>query len=250
MIRTLIVDDERHCIDRLIYLLEKYYPATIKIIAAVQSIDDALNILKDNAVDLLLLDVQIHGQTAFDLLRKVDNIKYQVIFITAYEHYAIEAFKYSALDFLLKPVDSNELKTAINKSIEAKHQQKYIRQIETLMENISRAAGQSKRIVIATSTGLEILETTDIIRLESSINYTSIFIQNQAKLLVAKTLKEFEEILTDYSFCRVHNSHLVNLKYVKRYIKGSGGTVILEDGSEVPVSFRKKEELLTALSKL
>jgi two-component system LytT family response regulator len=250
MVRTLIVDDERHCIDRLIYLLEKNHPASIEIVAAVQSVEEGLNVLKEHTVDLLLLDVQIHEQTAFDLLRKAGNFKYQVIFVTAYEHYAIEAFKYSALHFLLKPVDGEELNIAISKSIEAKHQEKYIRQIETLMENISRPANQSKRIVIATSTGLEILETTDIIRLESSINYTSIYIKNQTKLVVAKTLKEFEELLSDYSFCRVHHSHLVNLKYVKRYLKGTGGSVILENNIEVPVSSRKKEELLTALSKL
>ncbi|MEP7319074.1 MAG: LytTR family DNA-binding domain-containing protein [Panacibacter sp.] len=250
MIRTIIVDDEQHCIDRLSGLLAQHCSSTIHLMDVFKTVEDGLNAIKKLQPDLVFLDVQIHDKTGFDLLKQLDEINFEVIFTTAHEKYAVQAFKFSAIDFLLKPVDADDLKQSVSKLTEKISKEESSKKMEVLFHNLKNMQGVSKRICVPVMTGLVFLQVNDIIRCESDINYTTIFLKDKQKLLVAKTLKEFEEMLTDYQFFRVHNSHLINLSYVKSYNKGKGGSVSMTDNSEIEVSTRRKDEFLKKLTEM
>jgi two-component system LytT family response regulator len=170
------------------------------------------------------------------------------VFTTAFEKYAVQAFKFSAIDYLLKPVDPDDLQHAIGKLQEKLSKQEMSAKLEILFHNLKTMEGASKRISVPTLHGLEFLQVRDIVRCESDVNYTNIFLKDRQKITVAKTLKEFEELLTDYNFFRVHNSHLINLTHIKKYNKGTGGYVTMADNSEVEVSTRRKEEFLARIA--
>ena len=248
MIKAIIIDDEQHCIDRLKKLVENYCNDSIEINGAFQSVEEGLSAVKQIKPELVFLDVEIKDKTGFDLLKQLPEINFEVIFTTAYDKYAVQAFKFSAIDYLLKPVVADELEAAVKK-LNAKFSQKEISQkFDTLFHNLKNMHGASKKICVPVLNGIVLLEISDILHCESEINYTKIFLKNKQKLLVAKTLKEFEEMLSDYNFYRVHNSHLINLAYIKSYNKGKGGSVTMEDGSEIEVSTRRKEEFLKKLT--
>jgi len=177
-------------------------------------------------------------------------INFEIIFTTAYEKYAIQAIKFSALDYLLKPIGKEDLADAILRMKEKRSIEKSAKKIEALFENIKSQESHSKKIVLPTSNGMELIYLQDIIRLDSNSNYTTFHLKNKQKMMVSKTIKEFEEMLEEVQFFRVHNSHIINLRYVKNYIKGEGGIVRMEDGSEIDVSRRRKEEFLKALHEL
>lgn len=247
MIEAIIVDDEEHALSRLGNLLKTYCPE-IKILAACSDIETAhqqINTLKPQVV---FLDVQIYDSTGFELLKRFRNIDFGVIFMTAYERYAVQAFRFSAVDYLLKPIDPDELVEAVKKLHELKTREKILENIELISENISNFRLRNKKITIPTLHGIEILNVQEIIRCQSEINYTTLFLENGKSLMVAKTLKDFEKLLTSYNFFRVHNSHLVNLSFVKSYNKGKGGFLKLENGAEIEVSVRRKEELLRKIA--
>ncbi len=247
MIKAIIVDDEQHCINRLESLLGNYSSDQVHLIGAYKTVDEGLEAIKKLKPQLVFLDVEIQDKTGFDLLKHLPEINFEVIFTTAYDKYAVQAFKFSAIDYLLKPVDADELQQALNK-LNQKFSQKDISQkFDTLFHNLKNIQGASKKICVPVVSGLVFLQVSDIIHCESEINYTKIFLKNKQKLLVAKTLKEFEELLGDYNFYRIHNSHLINLAYIKNYNKGKGGSVIMEDGSEIEVSTRRKDEFLKRL---
>lgn len=247
MISAIIVDDEQQCIDRLTGLLKEHFTQTIHVAAECKNVEQAVAAIKEHAPQLILLDVQLHNQTGFDLLMRLPEITFELIFTTAYEKYAVQAFKFSAIDYLLKPVDPNELGQAIarlKEQISLKHTS---RKLDTLFHNLKNVAGIPKRICLPVSTGFVFLEVADIIRCESRINYTTFFLKDKKELVVAKTLKEFEEMLKEDNFYRVHNSHLVNLAYIKSYHKGKDSFVTMADGSRIDVSTRRKEEFLKKL---
>jgi two-component system LytT family response regulator len=171
-----------------------------------------------------------------------------VIFATAYEKYAVQAFKFSAIDYLLKPVDADDLKQAVNKLQQKISKEEATKKFETLFYNLRNIQGNTKRITVPTVKGFEFLQVNDIVRCQSDINYTIIFLKDKQKITVAKTLKEFEELLIDHNFFRVHNSHLINLFYIKSYNKGKGGTVVMADNSQVEVSTRRKDDFLKRLA--
>ncbi|MEO7984515.1 MAG: LytTR family DNA-binding domain-containing protein [Bacteroidota bacterium] len=245
MIRAIIVDDEQHCIDRLAAQLQEYFSSSVHIMDSFKTVADAEKAIHKYQPELVFLDVQLNGMTAFDLLKQLDKISFEVIFTTAYEKYAVQAFKFSALDYLLKPVDGDELKQAVNRLLEKNPKIETTRKLETLLGNLY---GASKKICVPVVNGIVVLNVKDIIRCESEINYTTIFLKDKQKMTVAKTLKEFEELLTEYNFFRIHNSHLVNLAYVKSYNKGKGGSVVLIDGTEIEVSTRRKEDFLKKMA--
>jgi two-component system LytT family response regulator len=247
MIRAIVIDDEQHCSDRLTSLLDRDYPHAIRVEGVFQTVEEGLRAIHGLHPELIFLDVQLGDKTGFDLLKQLYVIDFEIIFTTAYEKYAVQAFKFSAIDFLLKPVDEHDLKMAIGRLSDKIDQQRASKKIEALLHNLHAA---SKRICVPVMTGLVFISVTDIIRCQSDINYTTLFLQDRQKLLVAKTLKEFEELLSDYNFFRVHNSHLINLAYIKRYNKGKGGMVTMNDQSTVEVSTRRKEEFLKRLSEL
>ena len=245
MIKALIIDDEQHCIEELLYLL-KPYKGSIKVLAHAQTIEQGMSLIQEFDPDLVFLDIQIGDKSGFDLIQKISPLFFDVIFTTAYDKYAVEAFKFSALDYLLKPIESENLKRAIEK-YHNKSTVRFLEQkIDVLTHNL-KSLDTQKKITVPTSEGYEFLEIPQIIRFQSDINYTDIYLKSGKKITVSKTLKSFEELLEPAQFFRVHNSHLINLRLVKKYIKGKGGYVIMDDNTNIEVSTRRKEGLLSRL---
>lgn len=249
MLKAIILDDEKHCIDRIIQL-SKQLNNVIEIVGYYSNIESAHEAIKKLQPDLIFLDIQIHDTNGFDLLKKFDAINFHVIFTTAYESYAIQAIKFSAFDYLLKPVDLDDFKETINRLLEKHTQNSITINYQALLQNLIHIKNQSKKITIQTQTETVLLNIQDIIRCESDINYTTIYTNEKKKIVVAKTLKDFEVMLKPHNFFRVHNSHLINLEYLKSYDKGKGGYVHLLDNSVVEVSVRRKEEFIMKLNQL
>jgi two-component system LytT family response regulator len=248
MIKAVIIDDEQHCINRLETLLANYCAGSIELCGSFQTVEESVAGVPALNPDLVFLDVEIKNNTGFDFLKQLPQINFEVIFTTAYDKYAVQAFKFSAIDYLLKPVDAGELQASIKKLDEKFSQKEMSQKFDALFHNLKNIQGGSKRICVPVLTGFVLIQTDDIIRCESNINYTTLFLKDKQKLLVAKTLKEFEELLKDYNFYRVHNSHLINLAYINSYNKGKGGFVTMKDGAEVEVSTRRKDEFLKKLT--
>ena len=250
MIKAIIVDDEQHCINRLENLVTTYCSNTIQLSGSFKTVEEGIDAIKKIKPQLVFLDVEVNDKTGFHLLQQLPQIDFEVIFTTAYDTYAVQAFKFSALDYLLKPVDADELQNAISKLNQKISQQQVSQKFDALFYNLKSIQGTSKKICVPVVNGLVFIQVSDIIRCESEINYTNLFLKSKQKLLVAKTLKEFEEMLGDYNFYRIHNSHLINLAYIKSYNKGKGGSVIMEDGSEIEVSTRRKDAFLKKLMEI
>lgn len=247
MINAIIIDDEQHCLDRLRGLLAVHSDA-VQLLGAFSSVEEGIAAIKRLHPDVVFLDVELHDKTGFDLLREVRAIQFDVVFTTAFDKYAVQAFRFSAIDYLLKPIDPDDLRQAIEKLKEKKSKEEISQKLDVLFHNLRSIEGASRKISIPTINGYVFLKVSDIIRCESDVNYTNIFLHDRRKLTVAKTLKEFEEMLTEYNFFRVHNSHLINLAYIKEYNKGKGGYVSMVDGSEIEVSSRRKSEFLKRIA--
>jgi len=250
MIKVLIIDDEQHCIDRLSKLLHPSFINQLEIADTALTVEDGIKKITSLNPDLIFLDVQIDDKTGFDLLRAIPQINFAIIFTTAYETFAIQAIKFSAIDYLLKPIDDADLNVAVLKFMNERSQKLTAQKIELLLQNTQNKKNIPKKIIVPTVSGFEFLNIADIIRCQSDINYTTIYLKDKHKLVVAKTLKEFEELLSGHAFFRVHNSHLINLNCIKTYNKGKGGSLVLIDGTEIEVSFRRKDEFLKRLSVL
>lgn len=245
MTKAIIIDDEQHCIDALLKLTKLIN--NLQIVETYYSINEALRGVETHQPDLVFLDVQINEATGFDFLKQLKNVSFEVIFTTAHEEFAVQAFKFSAIDYLLKPIDEDDFLSAISKVKEKLNAKDFSKKVSTLLDNISKNDIQ-KKITIPTADGLEFLEVSTIIRCEADVNYTTIFTTDRKKIMVSKTLKSFETLLTNCNFFRIHNSHLINLDYIKKYTKGKGGYVTLTDNSVIEVSTRRKDEFLKAMS--
>lgn len=250
MIRTIIIDDETHCIDRLTGLVNEYHAGAIEILGAYRTAGEGLRAIQTLRPELIFLDIQIHDSTAFDLLRQIKEIDFEVIFTTAFDKYAVEAFRFSAIDYLLKPIAPEELQQSVKRLEKKMAKNETTQKLDTLFHNFQNIQGASRRIAVPVINGLVFIQVSDIIRCESEINYTTLFLKDKQKLTVARTLREFEELLTNANFYRVHNSHLVNLAYIKNYNKGKGGILTMTDNSQVEVSTRRKEDFLKKLAEL
>ncbi len=248
MIKAIIVDDEEKSRVTLSSLIEMYCPF-VKVVEMCPSVADAQKAIDAHDPDLLFLDVEMPGQNGFTLLEQNDHLRCQIIFVTAYDHYAIKAIKYSALDYLLKPIDSDELVAAVSKVEGKKPATIANQQFDLLLSNL-KLKGNSVKIAIPTFDGLQMIHSEQILKCVADESYTEIVLTNGNKLVVSRILKEFEELLSDLNFFRVHNSCLINLKHVTKYIKGEGGYVVMSDGDTVEVSRRKKSELMSKLTKL
>ncbi len=246
MIKAVIIDDEQHCIDRLAGLLNANHADTINVAGVATSVKEGIKLIKEQQPDLIFLDVQIHDRTGFDLLRECGPINFRIIFTTAYDKFAIQAIKFSAIGYLLKPIDEDDLKEAIDKT--ANNSIEDTKAMTQVIENNINPQTKKKKITIPSGNELIFLNIDEIIRCHSDINYTTIYKADKQKIVVAKTLKEFEELLTDQDFFRIHNSDLINLAYIKSYNKGKGGSVILNDGTELEVSTRRKDDFLKKMS--
>lgn len=252
MIKVVIVDDEENSRDTLKGKLELFCPE-VEISAEAGDVESGTKAILEQKPDAVFLDIQLAGESGFDILESIrdnEDLEPKVIFITAHNEFAIKAIKFSALDYLLKPIDPEELVRAVRKVEDEKGLPSKASSFNVLVENIRQASDSPKKIVIPTSDGMHVIKVGDIIRLESSSNYTTFHLNSQKSLLASKTLKEFDGMLSGYNFQRVHKSHLVNMNYLKRYVQTDGGYLVLEDGSKIPVANRKKEQLLSLLKNL
>jgi two-component system LytT family response regulator len=245
MIKAIIIDDERHSCDAMKMLLDKCCPQ-IQIAAVCYSANEGLTKINEQKPDLIFLDIEMPHMNGFQMLEQLTTIDFEIIFTTSYDQYAITAFKFSALDYLLKPVDREELEKAVQK-VSKKINPPISQQLEILLQKINQPATRVQRIALPTMQGLEFVPVEFIIHCTSSNNYTEFFLKDKKKLLVSRTLKEVEDMLADHSFLRVHNSHIVNLNTITRYVKGEGGYLVLEDGSTIDVSRSRKELLMQKL---
>jgi len=244
MLKILIVDDEPKARKAITSILEKHFN-NINITTA-PSIKSAIEIINNNKPNLLLLDIQLEDGNGFDLLNKVEPINFKVIFITAYDQYAIRAIKFSALDYILKPVNPDELIRAVESADEIINKDNIGIKLNILLSNRER---EVKKIVLKTADSFHVANVQDIIRCEADGNYTKVFFNNGKKLLVSKTLKEFDELFSEFGFFRVHNAHLINITYIERCEKTKGGNVYMKDDSIVPIAFLRKQSLLELLKK-
>lgn len=247
MLKAIIVDDEQHCIDHLTALLQKHRDF-IELTGASKSLEEAAAFLKQHQVDVVFLDIHLGSQSGFELLKDRTQLDFEVIFTTAFDQYAVEAFRWSALDYLLKPVVAEEFESSIVRLKDRRDLADMTRKIEVLFHNFESKLSPSKKIAIPTLEGLVFLNTHEILRCQSSGNYTDFFIKPSARVTATKTLKYFEGLLGEANFFRVHKSHLVNLSYVEKYIKGKGGYVLMTDGTPIEVAVRRKEEFLKKLT--
>ncbi|WP_346315869.1 LytTR family DNA-binding domain-containing protein [Chitinophaga sp. YIM B06452] len=245
-IKAIIVDDEQHCIDALQAMLQKKCPE-VTVLAGVNSVREARQLIDELQPDLVFLDVEMPHQNGFELLKLFDKVTFDVIFTTAYEQYALKAIKFNALDYLLKPFSVQELQEALRKYYERRMQKQNnssIAPLEVFLQNMKTLQQTNKKIALPTINGLVFMPVQNIVRCESTGNYTKIFFTDKKQLLVSKPLKEFEELLTDVDFFRVHNSHLINLQQMESYLQGEGGFALMSDGTQVEVSRRRKAEFL------
>ncbi|RPE12470.1 DNA-binding response regulator [Chitinophaga lutea] len=245
-IKAIIVDDEQHCIDALQAMLQKKCPE-VTVLAGVNSVQDARRVIDELQPDLVFLDVEMPHQNGFELLKQYERIFFDVIFTTAYEQYALKAIKFNALDYLLKPFSVQDLQEALRKFQErraSKANDPAIAPLEVFLQNMKTMQQTNKKIALPTINGLVFMPVQNIVRCESTGNYTKLFFTDRKQLLVSKPLKEFEELLTDADFFRVHNSHLINLQQMESYIQGEGGFALMSDGTQVEVSRRRKADFL------
>lgn len=245
MISAIIVDDESKGRLALREKLSAYCPQ-IKVLAEASNGHEALMLIQHHNPQLIFLDIEMPRMNGFEILNELPERNFRIIFTTAYDQYAIKAIKYSAFDYLLKPIDIEELKTAVLK-VDVQENNQTKKQAELLNQNMQQPKKQLSKLAIPTLDGLMFYDINDIIHLEANSNYTNIHLTNKIKITASKTLKEFEELLPEDIFFRTHHSHLINLKYIKRYIKGDGGQIELQNGTYVDVSRRKKEEFLKTM---
>ena len=242
MLSTLIIDDEKKSRVLLRELLEQYC-SNAEVIGEVTSVKEAKEFLNQNHPKLVFLDVEMRDGTGFDLLKQLGKINFKIIFVTAHEHYAIRAIRFSAVDFLLKPIDADELKEAVNKA-ESEMQNDHGHHINGFLSNLENQ--RSSRLAVPIKDGVAFLEPQNIIRLQADGTYTHIY-TTQGKHTVIKNLKEYEEMLLNFNFFRSHHSHLLNLKHVKTFSRMEGFFAIMSDGTSVEISRRKKGDFLKAM---
>jgi len=246
--KVVVIDDEKHgreLLKKLILLAGEDFIIS----GEANSVDQAIQVIKDTKPNLIFLDIELFDRSGFEVLEHFENANFSVIFATAYNYYAIKAIKFSALDYLLKPIDPDELKHALEKyktkGIETKDGEKRLSLARTLINKPT-----PDKIALPTNSGYIFIEIDDIVRCSSENNYTRFFLKNKTEVLVCHTLKEYEILLEGLDFFRVHHSHLINMKLVQSYLKGKGGFVMMKDGSQIEVSTRRKDLFLKQFAKL
>jgi two-component system LytT family response regulator len=238
-----------HSRETLKNLLREFCPG-VELLAAAASIDEAVPLLLNTEPDLVFLDIELQTATGFDLLRRLPDASFEVVFTTAFEQYAIQAIKYSSLDYLLKPIDIDELQAAVAKARERKNEQQKHAQMEVLLANLeNQKPGAGRRICLSTADGLEFLHVEEIMYCEAAGSYTTFHLRDDRSVLVSKNLREYELLLDNQAFMRVHNSYLVNLKEVQRYVKTEGGYLLMKNGAQIGISPRKREEFLERMAR-
>ena len=245
LIKSIIVEDEAQNRENLAYLIAAYCPQ-VNVIAQCSSATEARKIIIEQSPDLVFLDIEMPGGNGFSLLESLPDIRFEVIFVTAYDNYGIKAIKFSALDYILKPIDTNDLIKSVEKA-----SQKIAENIENLrMRNLlqnTKRKPSDKTIALAMNDRIEFVEVSSIVRCESDSNYTTFCLKNGEKLLVSRTLKEYDELLAPYGFLRVHQSHLINLNEIKSFVKSDGGYIRMKDGAAVAISRQRRDMVMKVL---
>jgi len=247
MKKVLIIDDENRTRELIAKMIDSF-GLDILAIPEGENVQSGIAAIEKHQPDIVFLDIQMPDGTGFDVLASIPEKTFEVIFITAHEEYAIKAIKFSALDYLLKPVDLSELKASLEKAINTVVDKSEHEQFDVLQNNMK--PNEKKRLVLKTQESVHVVELDQIIRCESDRNYTSFYLLDNKRILVSKTLKEYEMLLSGHNFLRVQQSHLVNLNYIDRYDKKNGGAVVMKDGSEVPLSPAKREVFFQRLENI
>jgi two-component system, LytTR family, response regulator len=243
MLTAIIIDDERNSRNALRQKLNNHC-AEVTIIAECENGEEGIKSIEENKPDIIFLDVEMPRMNGFTMLQQLQQHNFEIIFITAYDHYAIKAIKFSALDYLVKPVEIADLKTAVEKAAEKRKHITGNMALETLLQNLMNKEKEQHRIAIPSMEGLQFVATGDIIYLEALSNYTNFYLMNNKKITVAKTLKDFEDLLPSSIFIRIHHSYIININCIEKYIKGDGGQALMKNGVYLDVARRKKEEVL------
>lgn len=247
MIRVVIIDDE----DAARNFIEKILVSNFKdidVVAQASNVESGINTINKYSPDIVFLDIDMPDGTGFDLLQQLQKIDFKLIFVTAHSQHALKAIKFSALDYILKPVDILELVQTVKKALNIIEKETEQIKIKTFLSNISNLNG-NKKIVLKTSDNIYVINVKNIIRCLSESNYTTLYINDKRKIVISKTLKEYENLLCEFGFIRIHRSHLININYIERYSKDNS-ILHMKDNSQIPVSHRKKDQLIQILENL
>lgn len=248
MLKTLLIEDNADAAEKLLFLLHKYAAENIQVMGQAGSGQEGITAIQTQHPELVFLDIELGDMTAFEMLERLDEVNFQVIFTTSHEQYAIKAIRYSALDYLQKPIGREELLAAINRAL--KNPVRILHeQVQNLIQQSKPKTALPEKIALTTSEGLVFKMIADIIRCESDRMYTLVYLLGGEKLLVSKPMRQLEEILHDQGFFRVHNSHLVNVSHIQQFVRSDGGYLVMEDGATVSVARNRKDEFLEMFSK-
>lgn len=246
MLRAILVDDEENALNALRQKIIQHC-CEVEVLAACTMPDEAMEAINQLRPDILFLDIEMPGTNGFNFLKKLEYKNVEVIFVTAYDHYAIKAIRFSALDYLVKPVDVDELKIAVDRAIGKKNTSMPNQRLQLLLDHLEQPKRNFNKIAIPSHEGVQFIKVGDIIYLEANVNYTHIYTSGNHKYIVSRTIKDFEELLPPDTFIRIHNSHIINKDYLEKYIRGEGGQVVLSNGAVLDVAKRKKTEFLKAI---
>ncbi|MBC8485170.1 MAG: response regulator transcription factor [Bacteroidetes bacterium] len=242
MIKAIIIDDEQKARETLSDSLSLYCK-NIDVIAEADGVKTGLVVIKENNPDVVFLDIMMTDGSGFDLLELIPTINFEIIFVTAYDKFAVKAFEFSAVDYILKPIKPQQLIRAVGKLKKSEGFETINKKLEVLISNKNNL----EKIALPSLDGLCFIRIEDIIRCESDGNYTTFYMNSGEKVIVTKLIKEYEEMLSPLTFYRIHKSHIINFKYIKKYTRGDGGSVIMNDGTKIEVSRRRKEGFVSAL---
>lgn len=240
--KVFIVDDETASIDTLKSYLAEFFP-NIQLAGVAKSTSEAIKSIKEFKPDLVLLDIELSDGSGFDIIEAFKPPSFKVIFITAFDQFAVQAFRFSAVDYILKPVDPKEFQEAIKKAYSVESEIGNQLELLTLLHNLSISNKENKRIVLRTCDDIHLINITELIRVESDGAYSHFHLDGGNRITVSQNIKQYDDILTNHGFFRCHQSHIINVSFIKRYHKVEGGTLILKDGTSIPVSLRKKEAM-------
>lgn len=246
-IQTILVDDESNNINFLRALLTEYCPA-VEINAATESAAEGLLLINELKPQLVFMDIDMPGMTGFEVLNKLKHLYFEVIFVTAYNQYAMEAFDYNAVAYITKPIITEKLIQAVDKAINKIDEKKHTQHLFSLLENVQQK-NEHDKIALPTMQGLQFIKLVQICFCESAGNYTNFHLSDNSKIMVSRQLGEYEKLLPSDTFVRIHDQHIINLNCIHEYVKGNGGEVILENGIRLAVSVRRKDELLSRFEK-
>ena len=249
MLRALIIDDESKARETIAHLLKLTFN-DVEMVGEADSVITGIESIQNLKPDLVFLDIQLEDGTGFDILQKLNQIDFQIIFITAFNEYAVKAFKYAAMDYLMKPVNPQEFVEAVTRVKEGLEKNDFQTKFEAYLSHLKDSDAEHKKIILKTAESIHLIKVLDIIRCEADRGYTDFFLRDGKKILVSKGLKDYDDILSEFNFIRTHQSHLINLDYIKSFEKADGGYILMTDGSTVPVSSRKREYVFRIFDEL